>query len=315
VTAPLSRLPDVRSHSIRPVLYADPARAAELGLPPHLRAASSVVLVGDHLFAVQDDVHAIARIDPLTATAEPIPLALPGALVRSKAEKADLEAAALLPDGALLVLGSGSRATRRVAIEVDPASGASKMLHPTALYDALDRMLEPLGASVNVEGVTIAGEHAHLLSRGTGGGSDAGPNAIVRLPTARLIAALREGSPVPREEMRAMTVDLGQLDGVRLTWTDGVDVYGLGILFTAAAEENTHVEEDAACVGSVIGVLSPSGRISIARLLDPGGAPLRCKVEGLTLAGHRGWLVVDADDPEKPSDLVEIPLGTLGPTA
>ena len=42
---------------------------------------------------------------------------------------------------------------------------------------------------------------------------------------------------------------------------------------------------------------------------DERGAPLAVKVEGLAAAGDRVLATVDADDPDRPSELLEIVLG------
>lgn len=307
------RLPDLRALSSRPILYADATAAAAMGLPPHVRAASSLALVSDRLYAVQDDVHALARIDPVTALAEPIALPLDGPLARSRDAKADLEACALTPSGQLLVLGSGSRPERRVALLVDLPGGAARVLDGASFYAWLGETLSAAGASgTNIEGLTIAGDFAHVLHRGTGRGG--GPSAVVRLPTSELLRALENGERPTGGAARARTVDLGELDGTRLSWTDGVEVYGLGIVFTASAEDTSDPTEDGACKGSVLGVFDRRGRVVTARLLEPSGEPLLAKVEGIALAGRRAWLVVDADDPDRPSELIEVPFGGFSPT-
>jgi hypothetical protein len=306
------RLPDLPASSVRPLFYEDPAAAAALGLPAHVRAASSVALVGDRLFVVQDDVHALAIVEPATATARPLPLDLPGVLVREKSDKADFEACTLLPDGRLLVVGSGSRTTRRVAFAVDTRSPpfASTRLQADALYDAIDAVIAPLSGPTNIEGLSISNDATTVLHRGAGAGSGE-RCVIVRIPTEGVLRALYDGAAIDLASVKALPIDLGSIDDDPVTWTDGVDVYGVGIVFTGACERTSHVENDGICTGSVLGLLPRKGPLSWARILEPDGTPMRRKVEGLAIAGQRAWLVVDADDPAAPSVLVEVPFGAL----
>lgn len=306
--APL-HLADLRALSRRPMTYSDPERAASLGLPPFVRAASSVALVSDQLLVVQDDVHALARVDPRTARAEPLPLPLGGPLARSRDDKADLEACALLPDGRLLVLGSGARPERRCALAVS-LDGDVAALQAAPLYDAVDRALAPMGGATNVEGVTLLGDALFLLQRAPGRGG--APCVVLRGATSEVLASLASGAPV---SLDARAVDLGDVDGTRITWTDGVALYGVGLAFTATAEDTSDPTQDGAVAGSFLGLLDRAGRVSLARLLDVDGAPLRAKIEGLALAGARAWLVVDPDDEATASDLIEVPFGVLRPLA
>ena len=305
------RLPDLVALSVRPLVYEDPEEALALGLPVHVRAASSAALVGDRLFVVQDDVHALAIVDPVTATARPLPLSLPGPLVRAKADKADFEACALLPDGTLLVVGSGSRTTRRVAFAVDTQTKESKLLYAGPFYDAIDAGIARLGGVTNIEGLSFANDAVTILHRGPGVGDERTRCAVLRIPTEHVLRALYEDVAIPSEAVRAAPIDLGELDGERLTWTDGVDVYGVGIVFTAACERTADVELDGVCIGSVLGLLPRHGPLAWARLLEPDGSPMIRKVEGLAIAGERAWLVVDADDANTASVLIEVPFGAL----
>lgn len=291
--------------------YADAAAAVALGLPPFVRAASSVALVSDKLIVVQDDVHALARVDPRSALAEPIPLPLEGPLARHRDDKADLEACALMPDGRLLVMGSGARRERRRAFAVDDA-GAAVELRATPLYDVLDDLLVPLGAPTNIEGVTFHGDTAFFLQRPPGRGD--APCAVVKIGVTALLESLLCARGLDPIAGHVLSVELGEIDGTRITWTDGVALYGMGLVFTATAEDTSDPTQDGAVAGSFLGMLDRGGRVALARVLDVDGSPLAAKVEGLALAGARAWLVVDPDDERAPSDLIEVPFGVLDPS-
>jgi len=304
-----TQLPDVTVISRRPLLYRDAEAARALGLPPYVRAASSAALAGGDLYVAQDDVHALARVSLVDALAEPLPLPLPGALLRERHDKADLEACALLPGGTLLVMGSGARPERRVAIEVDVVGGQARGLPAVPFYEALAAQVASLGGKLNLEGVAVSGAVTHLLHRGPGAGGEPA-NVLVRLPTEAFLSSLRQGQPPPALQARA--IELGSRDGVALTWTDGVEVSGVGLVFTASAERTGDVVQDGPCVGSALGVLRPDGRVALAWLRQ-GERLLEAKVEGLALAGERAWLVTDPDDPGRPAELIEVEFGKIFP--
>ncbi len=300
-------LPELACLSRRPIVYEDETLAQELGLPPFVRAASSVALVSDRLYVVQDDVNALAIVDPRTATARPVPLPLDGALQRTKGDKADLEASALFPDGRLFLFGSGSGPLRRVALAVELDTLSVSAARADGLFSSLDRALAGVGVSrTNVEGVAVLGEATFFLHRGPSVGSEPA-NVVVRIPTSAVLAALEHGAETAAAAS-ARPVELGERGGLRVTWTDGAAMYGLGLAFVACTERTSSVTDDGACTGSYLGLIGRDGAATVAQI-TLGGEPLRDKLEGLALAGARAWAVSDADEVLAPSHLFELPFG------
>ena len=164
----------------------------------------------------RDDVHALAVVDPILAMARPLPLDLPGPLVRAKEDKADFEACCLLPDGTLLVVGSGSRATRRVAFAVDTHAHTSKLLYAAPFYDAIDAGVRRFGGTTNIEGLSFANDSVSVLHRGPGMGEKGGRCALLRIPTEDVLRALFDDVAIPEEHIKAAPVDIGTLDGLSL---------------------------------------------------------------------------------------------------
>ena len=83
------------------------------------------------------------------------------------------------------------------------------------------------------------------------------------------------------------------------------------MLYTAAAEASSTASDDGDVTGSVIGVLPDAGTVRYARLTDASGNPTRDKVEGLVAVSgcaDRLLVVIDADDPARPSELCEVSL-------
>lgn len=280
---------------------------AASGRPAHASAASGLVRLGGELCAVADDELHLAVI--------PLAPELPGRWVRlfpgelplehhaRKARKPDLEALARLPPGegaphgALLAVGSGStpQRSRAALLPLSPAGGLSEDVAPriidlAPLYDGL-RLRFP---ELNIEGAAVQGETLVLLQRGNGA---AGVNAIVEVELAGLLAG-RSVTP------RIQEIELGTLDGVRLTFTDVTPLADGRLVFSAAAEASASTYLDGPCVGSAVGLLSADGRVERVERLDR-----VVKVEGVHAepegGGLRLLMVSDADDPAVPAVLLE----------
>jgi hypothetical protein len=147
------------------------------GDPPHVSAASGLVVVKRHLYVVADDELGLGIFDhPSQSPGMLLPLA-PGELPQDhdarKAVKPDCEALALmpatasLPHGALLALGSGSRSTRErgFLVPLDAAGGVAeppREIDLAPLYAALRGLLGEL----NIEGAFFTAGGVTLLQRG-----------------------------------------------------------------------------------------------------------------------------------------------------
>lgn len=301
---------------------ADPAEDR----PAHVRAGSSLARVGLLLAVVQDDANFVALADPATGLARPVPLPRGEGGRRvfdeargTKAFKLDLEACVAAPDwragtgSLLLLLGSGSTDRRdQVVLVRDPAGAepAVEVLEIPELYARLRDARAFAGSELNVEGAVLLGGRLRLFGRGNGSSrGDLDPvNATCDLDWAELRAHLDGTGPAP-EPRSIATYDLGWLDGCPLGFTDATR-HGDRVLFLAAAEDSPDVVRDGEVVGSAVGVIGLDGA-RWTRLRDETGGSLALKLEGLELApgpGLRLHAVVDADDPDRPSELLELEL-------
>jgi hypothetical protein len=261
-------------------------------------AASGLVRVGAHLFVVADDevfLDAYAAGAPHARVARiPLPdrAPLPDGAERKRA-KPDLESLALLPDGRLLALASGSTERRRAAYLFDapgrdglPTRAAARSLSP--LYESLGARFPEL----NIEGAAVSGDRIRLLQRGNG---RTGENAVIDLDLSRTLRALDRGEALTGDLVRSvLPVDLGALHGVRLGFTDAspIEEGSPHLAFAAAAEDTDDPYLDGRCTGSVLGVLDAAGRIAWCEALEG-----EWKIEGLTLAADGTMLLVaDPDD-------------------
>ncbi|MBC8057983.1 MAG: hypothetical protein H7Y61_15540 [Rhizobiales bacterium] len=287
------------------------AAAAQPGGVAHLSAASGLVRVGRSVYVIADDELALGRFRQAgDAPGALVPLFdgdLPCAPKARKAAKPDLEALVLLPafagslGGALVALGSGSRANRQrgawFALDEDgELHGAPHRVDLAPLFERL----RPTFADLNIEGAFVSSGMLCLLQRGN---TRAGENACIRAALDAFIAWLQGDAAAP-SVVSMDFFDLGDLDGVPLGFTDGTALPGGGWLFSAAAEDTADPYLDGRCVGSVVGQVDAAGVVRHVERLA--GAP---KIEGIAAAvadadSLQLWMVTDADDRRSPSLLL-----------
>ena len=296
---------------IRELLVEDTAGAKAKA---HLSAASGLVKLDKRLFVVADDEHHLAMFDLSNAAPGRLLPIFDGKLpLRHKARKAakpDCEALLLLPafggypHGALMAMGSGSRPSRErgVLLALDAAGdihGPVRAVDLTALWATLRNHFPDL----NVEGGFVQGDKLALLQRGNKGSAI---NARIDLGWSEVQQWLAAAGPPPAPAS-ITRFELGSINGVPLSFTDGTALPGGDWLFSAAAEDTSDAYNDGVCAGSAIGLVDAGGTIrSLERL-----APL-CKVEGIAalVIGDtiKLWLVTDADDRRRPALLLSASL-------
>ena len=278
----------------------------------YISAASGLAHVGDHIYVVADDERELgvfpARGEEPGRLLRFLPGDLPADREERKRQKPDLEALALLP-GALLALESGSKPQRRGGVlwdldEQGALAGEPRRLDLQPLYEELEREIPDL----NIEGATEYGDHLLLFQRGNG---RAAVNAVVTLELAAVREDVAQGTVEGRGIGGIRRYDLGEIDGVRICFSDATTLPDGRVLFTGVAEGGDDTYRDGQCAGSGIGVLDDQGDVVAWHRLDPG-----FKVEGIEVhaAGDAAvvMLVADADDPSSPSVLLGTALAELG---
>ena len=288
----------------------DLTEPSAIGRPLHLSAASGLVCLDSKIYVVADDEFHLGVFS--TADKQPGHLirlfdgALPNSRAARKRRKPDLESLVLFPafgdfrHGVLLALGSGSTPGRRrgVLLGLDP-HGA--VVGPPRSVD-LSFLLAPLGerfAEPNIEGAVISGTELRLFQRGNR--RHAG-NAIVRLDLSAVIDVLEAGRVGLISPSAVYMLDLGQIDGIPLCFTDAAALPDGAMVFSAVAEDTEDTFNDGPCVGAAIGIADSHGRLlSLHRLDRP------YKVEGIDARLEGGvlemLLVTDADDLAVPATL------------
>jgi len=275
--------------------------------PAHLSAASGVVRRGDFVYVIGDDELHLGVFRLSSNEPGRLRRVLAGDLPEDHGArsglKPDLEALTVLPPfeghpyGALLGLGSGSAPERDRGFVCGLAADGSIAGQPEELSLApLYRLLREHVTELNVEGAATMGERLWLLHRGA---SHEASNLVVELSLERLLNSLRDDLCLDAEELEGVRrYDLGDIDGVELTFSDATPIADQLLVFTASAEANDgHIE------GSVVGTLAVDGSVQRLRTIDR-----RWKVEGVHAAIDTGVLdftfVCDQDDPEAPAPLL-----------
>lgn len=288
--------------------------------PAHVRSGSGLAWSGSRLAVVQDDAAFLALVDPATGEVDAVALPRgPGGLRQfddlrgNKRHKLDLEAILALGDGRLVAFGSGSSPAReRVVVFAPqaPADARVRVVAAPALYAALRADRRFSGSELNVEGAVLLADRVVLLQRGNGAprGGEPPCDAVGELDRSVVDALVTGEEPAAARLLRVTRYALGTARGVRLGFTDGAALPGGGFAFLAAAEASPDAVRDGEVVGTALGVVTPEGA-RVGALLDERGAPLLDKVEGLALdpgEPRRAWVVVDADDPGRASELCEL---------
>ncbi len=287
---------------------ADPA----LDRPAHVRAASGLTWWRGRLAVVSDDASFLGLVDPVTGLTEPYPLPPgPGGLRQfdsgrgNKAHKLDLESVCVFED-ALWAFGSDSGlAARRRAAVLD--RGQARVVDLPRLYAALRH--PALGAGeLNLEASAVLDDQLVLGNRGGDVGPDGRPthDGLARLPLAALAALLAAPELASAPAVHWQLLALGALDGAALRLTE-LEPWGRVLLYAATAEATTSAYDDGAVTGSALGVIAGT-RARWTAVVDEHGARLPAKIEGLAVHGDRVLATVDADDPDRPSTLLELVL-------
>jgi hypothetical protein len=303
--------------------------------PAHVRAASGMSAFREYLAVIQDDANWLALIDgDHRVVAVPLPPSSDGARVFSKRrgnkhDKYDLEACVTVPCGGgneLIGFSSGSRRGREWILRVGDAglSADGGKGHATAndlaadleatfleaalFYDSMRANTAFCGAGLNIEGaLSLDDDRIMLFQRGNARPRDGllAVDATAEVSWAALcqhLADPQKVTPPVLENIRRF--DLGQLDGVRLTFSDAESLGDGRILYSASAEDG----DTDRIAGSVLGVIEADGGARWAELIDQDGSPFEGKIEGLTRDirdPSKIHFVIDDDNEAVPSKIYE----------
>jgi hypothetical protein len=326
---PVPRDPGLRARIVRrsSLVYRAGADAAS-DRPAHVRAASALVWIEGRLAIVQDDANFIALVNAdTTGSAKADHIILPEGpdgrrqfddLRGNKAAKLDLESCITVVDGAvttLVAFGSGSTAARERILTVTFRGADApevRLIPAPELYAALRAARDFAGTELNIEGAMLRSpSKLHLFGRGNGAARDGRQpvNATCRLDWPQLWKHLHDPSATAPRPNDIRRFDLGDIDGIPLSFTDAI-AWGRETLFSAAAEASPDAIRDGHVVGSALGIMRDDGAARCTVLLREDGDPFIGKIEGLAEGTdpHTVFAVADADDPGTPSELCVIAL-------
>jgi len=276
----------------------------------YLSAASALVRAGSFLYVVADDeLHLGVFRATDNSPGQLIRLfdgELPAAALERKKLKPDLEALLKLPagesfpNGAILALGSGSRRNRRrgALLRLDAQGAVQGLPDPVDLSPIL-MPLEGALQALNIEGAVVVGDEVRLFQRGNRRHRE---NAIIRFPLSSFLGALTAEPASTLDALAIDMIDLGEIDGIPLCFTDAAALPNGDMVFTAIAEDTGDAYNDGPCAASAIGLLDSDGLLRRLTRLE---APF--KIEGVDARADgdviRLLLVTDADDPAIPAAL------------
>jgi len=303
-----SRLESLPPLELRAVRELDLVDAPGEGRPRHVAAASGVVRRGEFLYVIGDDLLflAVFRLsEPGPGTLRRV---LPGDEDAHGEAKPDLEVLTVLPPfeghpyGALLGLGSGSGPGRDRGFVSALAADGSLPGEPVVLdfgplYGHLGGRIDGL----NIEGACVIGERLWLLHRGD---RSSVSNVVVELSLDEVTRSVRGDHSIECEELEALrSYELGDLDGVELTFSDATPLGRDLLVFTASAEAQSDTHGGGRIRGSVVGTIDLDGEVRRLRTIDR-----RFKVEGVHASIDTGVVdflfVCDQDDPSQPAPLL-----------
>ncbi len=275
-----------------------------------LTAASGLVRTETKIYVVADNDLKLGILD-IEDGSRTLDAILPGVLPidekARKKEKPDFESMfrvsdARLPSDGLVAFPSGSTEKRFTAVYVPTRADGSVNLNGIVKFDLTPifrPLVEKYGA-INIEGSLIEGDRLVLFHRGNSEGDSNKIFEFKKSDFIDLIMGINNENKI--DLLSTQIIDVGELDGVKLTVTD-IALFENRRFFIAAAENTTNPIDDGEVMGTVLGEVSSGGKVKIY------GTLIRQKAEGLSLRrvgqSVEVSMVTDNDDPHCPSELLE----------
>ena len=309
LTSSVEELPPLELRTLRALDLDEPLWE---GRHAHVASASGVVCRGDFVYVIGDELLDLAVFRLSSQEPGRLVNALPGEVpvddAERKAEKADLEALTALPpyagapNGALFGLGSGSGPLRNRGFVWALAADGGLDGEPTEIdLGPVYELLRSDVPELNIEGASVMGDRLWLLHRGN---HEDSRSVIAELSLPDVMESITGDRKVDPGELAAVReYELGELDGVKLAFSDATTVASDVLVFTASAEAQGHDGPDGEIRGSVVGTIDLDGQVRRLRTIDR-----RYKVEGVDARVDTGVVdflfVCDQDDEDEPSPLL-----------
>lgn len=305
-----------------PLYYSDGADRTQ-DRPVNVRAGSALAFIDKQIAIVQDDANFVALVDPIANRITAVVLPPGEAGLRyfddvrgNKAAKLDLEAC-IYDRSHLIAFGSGSTPRRERWVVAEPNAGEEKpvrIIDAHLFYEGLRQNHAFSGSELNLEGAACLPSGQVLFAqRGNGAPHpDLEPvDATCEVSLSELWAFIdREGSAPAPEIARLTQYELGNVSGVRLTFTDIAAGAGR-VLYLAVAEASADSVSDGPVFGVALGLLEGTSGARWTLLRDQRGQAFTGKAEGLLLDAAdpaHAFVVLDRDDPFAPAELCTLEL-------
>ncbi len=238
--------------------------------PAYVVSASGLVRLENRIFIVADDELHLAEFDLRGSQPGRWLKLLPGMLASNykerKQHKPDLEAIThIQPDtyaagGALLVMPSMSRSNRVTGamLKLEKGQVLAESPIPIDFSDIRNKLKESIDG-LNVEGIAIQKKVTRLFHRGS---KTKGKSVVVELDTEAFLHDLHDThKPKSAGISRLREYELGDIEGVQLSFTDAVPMPDGRIVFLVAAEATDDEYQDGASLGSSLGIMKENGDI------------------------------------------------------
>lgn len=264
------------------------------------------------------DPRAAAAV-PLLLPASPLGLRTFDDTRGNKAAKLDLEAAVALPDGRLLVFGSGATPVRERIVVIDDAPLRVRIADAHEFYAHIHAHTSFGAASstatiiTNVEGAVVVDRRLRLFHRAVGrtdtAASPHAANLTLDFDLAGFVAWLDHAAAAPHVR-DVVAYDLGFADGAVVGFTDATLRPDGTIAFLACAELTGDPVVDGRVTATRFGVLDGAASWQ-SEIVDGAGDRVSDKLEGLEPADAPDTFVVvsDSDDPALPARIAGLRIG------
>ncbi len=289
--------------------------------PAFVISASGLVRIEHRVLIVADDEFHLAEFDLRNNQPGSWIRLLPGSLASDyrerKKQKPDLETVTRIrPDqfatfGSLLVVPSMSRPNRITGALIKLKNDLTISDSPVPIdFSHIRKKLAQSIDGLNVEGIAIQEAVTKLFHRGS---KSKGKSVVAELDTRTFLHALHDThKPLSSCILELREYDLGDIEGIGLSFTDAVPMPDGRVVFLATAEATDDEYRDGANLGSSLGIMKVNG--DIERIIRISG---REKFEGICAdylttkatssdrAAHsmEVLLVSDTDNEHLPSNL------------
>ena len=259
----------------------------------YFSAASGLVHLKNRYYVIADDdlsIGSLSEDGQQSRLDQIMPGTLPTDLKKRKKQKPDFEALFWLNDQrlggeGLVVLPSGSKPNRFIAVFVPLTAEATLNLKGIVRFD-----MSPYYNSIlkqekelNIEGVFMEQELLVLFHRGN---SDNDQNRFFEFKKSELVdLILGENKKLLFSIEKTEIVDVGAIDGIKLTLTD-IALFEGRRYFLAAAENTSNAIDDGEIKGTVLGELIAGSQVRTIATFE------NQKFEGLSLQRRDNKIII-----------------------